>query len=128
MPNWILEHKTGNPDLEGLALEDEQSMYYCWALRKLGHRVEGTLYNIIPSPSAREAELTRLEVERTDTELSTVEGEILIIANEISLLPRIPSRGWNCKNCSFRQLCRAERAGGDTEWLIEKNFTVGGEK
>ena len=128
MLHWILEHKTGNPDLEGLALEDEQSMYYCWGLRALGHKVEGTLYNIIPSPSARDAELTRLEVERTDIELANVPGEILNIADEISWLPRILNRGWNCRNCQFRQLCRGERMGADIDYLIEKNFKQGGER
>jgi len=125
LPQWLLEHKTGNPDLQELALEDEQSLYYCWAAKKSGLPILGTLYNIIPNPSApKNAEMDRLEVERTDWELSKVEAEILQMANEIESLPRLPSRGWNCRNCQYRQLCRAEAAGGDVEYLIEQNFRV----
>jgi len=125
LPKWLLEHKTGNPDLQSLALEDEQSLYYCWAMKKLGEPVLGTLYNIIPSLSAgKKAEMERLEIERTDNELDRVEGEILQVAKEIASSPRYPTRGWICKNCQYRILCRAEAMGADVEYLIEQNYKV----
>jgi len=120
--NWIIEHKTGNITVEDLALEDDQSFMYCWLMRKVGRPVKGTVYNIIPSPTAQSSSFQRVPIERTDNELASVESEILQIAEEIEWLPRLPTRSYSCKSCQFRMLCRAERQGGDVEYLIDSKF------
>lgn len=119
---WTLEHKTGNPDITQLLLEDEQSLYYIFGLRKLGYDVKGTIYNIISNPTRMSDGLIREETERTDNELSGIEDEIKQIASEINTLPRYPHRGYLCEWCFYRELCRGIAYGGDVDYLIQQHF------
>lgn len=119
---WIWENKSGNPDIQQLLLEDEQSLYYTFGLRKLGYDAKGVIYNLISNPTRISDGLIREETERTDLELAGIGDEIKQIANEIQTLPRYPSRGYSCRWCFFRELCRAEWYGGDVNWLIEQHF------
>jgi len=119
---WIWENKSGNPDIQQLLLEDEQSLYYIFGLRKLGYNARGVIYNLISNPTSISDGLIREETERTDNELAGLEDEIKQISKEIQTLPRYPSRGFSCRWCFFRELCRCEWFGGDVEYLINKDF------
>lgn len=119
---WLWENKTGNPDIQQLLLEDEQSLYYIFGLRKLGYNAKGVIYNIISNPTSISDGLIREETERTDLELKGLEDEIKQIANEIQTLPKYPNRGSGCKWCFFRELCRGIAHGADVDWLIQQHF------
>lgn len=119
---WIWENKSGNPDIQQLLLEDEQSLYYTFGLRKLGYDAKGVIYNIISNPTSISDGLIREETERTNLELKGLEDEIKQIANEIQTLPKYPSRGFGCKWCFFRELCRGIAYGADVEFLINQHF------
>jgi len=123
---WVLEHKSGNPDIQQLLMEDEQSLYYVFGLRKLGYDAKGTIYNLISNPTRTSDGLEREEIERTDLELLGLEHEVRQIAKEIATLPRYPNRGRLCSWCFYRELCRAEWFGGDVEYLISKDFNKKG--
>ena len=123
---WIWENRTGNPDMQQLLMEDEQSLYYAFGLRQLSYPVKGVIYNLISNPTRISDGLEREEIERTDIELAGIGDEIKQIASEIQTLPRYPNRGFSCKFCSFRELCYAEWAGGDVQWLISKDFQAKG--
>lgn len=119
---WVWENKTGNPDIQQLLLEDEQSLYYTFGLRKLGYDCKGVVYNLISNPTRISDGLIREETERTELELAGLGDEIKQIANEINTLPRYPNRGFSCRWCFFRELCRAEWYGGDVQYLMDKDF------
>lgn len=123
--DWVLEHKTGNPEIEQLLLEDEQSLYYIFALRKLDYNPKGVIYNIVSNPTRTSDGLVREATERTDLEIKYLGDEIRQVAKEIQTLPRYPNRGKLCSWCGFKQLCYAEWFGGDVEYLIQKNYTQG---
>jgi len=120
---WTLEHKTGNPDIQQLLLEDAQSLYYIFGLRKLGYNAKGTIYNLISNPTRTSDGLIREETERTELELAGIEDEIKQIVNEINTLPRYSNRGFSCRYCFYRELCRTGWFGGDVNWLIQEHFT-----
>jgi len=115
---WLLEHKTGSIALEDLVLQDEQSLYYVWALRSAGYLCLGTCYNIIPLTG----EPVREYVERLDYEINQIWDEIYAVAGGIEVGERYPTRGWNCKWCWFKQLCIAMVTGGDVDYLMEKDY------
>lgn len=136
----ILEHKTGNPNEEYLALIDEQTVLYAHALSQIrGIPVERVIYNTVTKPTDRRygfsSTAARFEVERDERDGILALTEARETAEEILKLYkdgyRYRTRGTHCVWCEYNLLCMTELAGGDIEGVITMSYKdrgVRGEK
>ncbi len=116
---WLLEYKTGNPNVEFLALYDLQSAIECAVFD-----AAGTIYEVINS-STRNITIDRVFIERTPKEKDHAMLEAFLAAEETSYRdkPVAMSRSRDCVWCGYNTLCLAEITGGDTKVIIDNYYT-----
>ncbi len=113
---WLLEYKTGQPNIEFLALYDLQSTIEC-----LVHEAVGTIYELIDS-STRMISIRRLQIERTPLELSWALDTVEEVLNQMETVEPVMNRERECNWCSYNKLCLALITGGEVETLIETYY------
>lgn len=128
--HWILEHKTGRPDEVYLALMDEQSALYIYALHISGISPRGVIYNIlnepVSSPSGYKSSASRIVMERSIEECRITWEEFIAASIEmktkVGSRPEYRSRGTHCRWCDYRTLCITELNGGDVSGTIAQSY------
>lgn len=120
---WLMETKTGNPDLETLVLFDPQGAFYTYLCRKhLGLDCCGVLYNLIPD----NREIEREWVDYTDIECKNTWNDICTTIEDMKPYYCINyndrNRHFGCKWCEYSMLCYMEIQGMDTTNYLKENF------
>ncbi len=116
---WCIEHKSGNPSGDFLALYDLQSALNCLAVG-----AEGTIFNLLLTGSAK-VSIERVIMERTLKEKEYARSQAIALAMEIvGDVKKVMHRSRNCLWCDYKSLCLSLIEGSDTEWLVQNNYRV----
>ena len=120
---WIVEHKTGRPDIETLIMEDEQVLFYQMVLERIGYKVGGAVYNLLGT----NGKFLREWVPRKSDEVQYLYDLTERLDKEIvNDKARDPHPSYWCRPCPYRPICWMRLTGGDPNYVIETEFIKGG--
>jgi len=114
---WCIEHKSGNPSGDFLALYDLQSALNCLAVG-----AEGTIFNLFLTGGAK-VSIERVIMERTLAEKQYALSHAIAVAMKIvGDVKKVMHRSRNCLWCDYKSLCLSLIEGSDTEWLVQNSY------
>lgn len=127
---WVGDHKTTRRKwpIEKTQLALQHKIYEL-ALPELYPNQEygGSFYNFIQMGTTKGvpyANVTRQYLSQNEYGLSTAFEEIISAIQRIENAPLYRNVGDHCAWCDFKDLCGSDYFGGDTQALIDLNYTV----
>lgn len=141
---WVIDHKTARsfPDDRTMVL-NQQFLGYTYAAQRLaqagalqaygvpkGATIAGVLYNGLrkqaPGPNVRTDLFRRIWVPHTLSELIDFQYRLSILHQEMRNPEAylLPSPGWQCDRCAFKDPCIARQMGEDEDYILRVGYRV----